>query len=82
MSSRVEISQRLTALLVDMFELDASQITLETNMYEDLDIDSIDAVDLVVRLNEWTGKKIAPEDFDSVRTIGDVVDAIERLTRS
>ena len=79
MNSREEILQRLTTLLVEMFELDAADINLDTNMYEDLDIDSIDAVDLVVKLNEWTGKKIAPEDFDSVRTIADVVDAIEKL---
>ena len=79
MKNRTEILAELSVILIEMFEVEASDITLEANMYEDLDIDSIDAVDLVVKLKEMTGEKIAPEDFKSVRTINDVVDAIEEL---
>ncbi len=69
----------LKTILVDTFEIDADDITPEANLYEDLDIDSIDAVDLVVQLREMTGKKIKPEDFKSVRTVQDVLDAIDQL---
>ena len=62
-----------------LFELDAEQIKPESRLYEDLDLDSIDAVDMVVHLQKRSGKKIKPEDFKAVRTVQDVVDAVERL---
>jgi acyl carrier protein len=62
-----------------MFELDRSKITLDANLYTDLDIDSIDAVDLAVRLQELTGKRMQPEVFKGVRTVQDVVDALATL---
>lgn len=68
--------------LVDLFEIDPDKIRLETHLYEDLDIDSIDAVDLVVRLKEKTGKKPDPEVFKNVRTVSDVVNTIYDMTRS
>lgn len=66
-------------LLVEMFELDAANLTPESNLYADLDIDSIDAVDLAVRLKQQTGMRIAPEVFKNIRTIGDVVNALHGL---
>lgn len=73
------IYQEVTGLLVKLFDLDAEQITPESRLYEDLDLDSIDAVDMVVHLQKRTGKKIKPEEFKAVRTVQDVVDAVERL---
>ena len=63
------------------FEIDAEDISLEANLYEDLDLDSIDAVDLVVKLREITGKKIEPDAFKQVRTVQDVVSEIEKLVK-
>lgn len=77
--NKEEIFDRLKDILVEMFELEAGDIILSANLYEDLDIDSIDAVDLVIRLKEWTGGKVAPEEFKEVRTVGDVVDSIGEL---
>jgi acyl carrier protein len=79
MKNKEEIFSELSVLLVEMFELDPSDITTDANLYEDLDLDSIDAVDLVVKLKEMTGAKITPEDFKNVRTIDDVVCAVEEL---
>lgn len=67
--------------LVELFEIEASEIVPEARLYEDLDIDSIDAVDLVVELKRFTGKRIDPADFKSVRTIDDIVVALERLVQ-
>jgi acyl carrier protein len=75
--SRDEILARLRADLEEMFEIPAERITLEAQLYEDLDLDSIDAVDLIVKLSEVTGRKISPEAFRSVRTVGDVVVCVE-----
>ncbi len=69
----------LSNILEEAFEVDAEDITLEANLYEDLDLDSIDAVDLVVKLREQTGKKIEPGDFKQVRTVEDVIVAIKKL---
>jgi acyl carrier protein len=67
---------QLKAILVDQFELDESVITPEADLYDKLELDSIDAVDLLVHLKQITGKKISPDAFKDVRTIRDVVDAV------
>ncbi|NIB44225.1 acyl carrier protein [Pseudomaricurvus alkylphenolicus] len=77
--TRDEIQDKIISVLIELFELDDLDIQPGSHLYEDLDIDSIDAVDLVVELKKMTGKKIKPEEFKSVRTVGDVVDAVEEL---
>ena len=79
MQTQAEIYHRVTEVLEELFEIDPQQVSLESHLYDDLDIDSIDAVDLVVELKNITGKKIKPDDFKSVRTVGDVVEAVEKL---
>jgi len=74
-----EIYPWVVAVLHEMFELDTAKITPEANLYTDLDIDSIDAVDLAVKLKQLTGKRLQPEVFKSVRTVQDVVNALEAL---
>ncbi len=74
-----ELFAMLSNILEEAFEVEAEDITLEANLYEDLDLDSIDAVDLVVKLREQTGKKIEPDDFKQVRTVEDVIVAIKKL---
>jgi acyl carrier protein len=66
-------------MLHEMFELERTKITLDANLYTDLDIDSIDAVDLAVKLKELTGKRLQPEVFKRVRTVQDVVNALAGL---
>jgi acyl carrier protein len=77
--TKEDIYPTLVDMLHEMFELDRSKITLDANLYSDLDIDSIDAVDLAVKLKELTGKRLQPEVFKSVRTVRDVVDALTVL---
>lgn len=72
-----EIFQRLSAVLQESFEIAPGKITLEARLYEDLDIDSIDAVDLMVKLRSLTERRLQPEAFRQVRTVADVVDALE-----
>jgi acyl carrier protein len=67
---------RIKHALIEQFEVDESIIALDANLYDELAIDSIDAVDLMLQLKEWTGKRIAPEVFKDVRTIRDVMDAL------
>jgi acyl carrier protein len=76
MKTREEILATIKDIMVEMFEMDGQAITLEARLYEDLDFDSIDAVDMIVKLKELTGKTVKAEDFKSARTIGDVVEAV------
>ena len=76
---REELFVWVADLLAEMFELDRGTLTPESNLYADLDIDSIDAVDLAVKLKQLTGKRMQPEVFKTIRTIGDVVDALVAL---
>jgi len=79
--TKEDIFNRIREVLDEQFEIEANKITREARLYDDLDIDSIDAVDLMVELKSLTGKKMALEDFQEVKTIGDVVEAIYRVTK-
>jgi acyl carrier protein len=75
--SQDQILSQLRIDLEEMFEISPERITLDARLYEDLDLDSIDAVDLIVKLSEVTGRKIKPEAFKAVRTVGDLVVCVE-----
>ena len=73
------IYERIVQILQETFDIDAERITPDAKLYDDLDIDSIDAVDLIVQLKPIAGKRLNAEAFKSVRTIQDVVDALYQL---
>ena len=73
-----EIRQILTDALVNLFEIEPERIAPDTNLYEDLEIDSIDAIDLIDYIKRQTGRKLLADDFRSVRTVEDVVQAVLR----
>jgi acyl carrier protein len=73
MLSSEQLFDQLSEHLVEMFEVPKEKITPEARLYEDLDLDSIDAVDLVVKLQEISGKRIKPDSFKAVRTVEDVI---------
>jgi acyl carrier protein len=79
MKNRDEILKSIRNIMQEMFEIEADEVTLEAHLYEDLDFDSIDAVDMIVKLKEMTGKALKPEDFKNARTINDVVEAVYKL---
>lgn len=74
-----KIYTTLKDVIVELFEIDASEITPAANLYEDLDLDSIDAVDLAVKITEITGKRVDPDDFKQVRTVQDLVDTAFKM---
>lgn len=80
--TKEQIFTELKAMMVKLFELEPERITPEATLFEDLELDSIDAVDVIVMLQKRTGKKMSPEDFKAVRTVNDVVEAIDRLLNS
>ncbi len=81
MTSREDILQLIKDIMLEMFEIEPEIVTLDARLYEELDFDSIDAVDMIVKLKEVTGKSVKPEDFKSARTINDVVEAVFKITK-
>jgi len=71
--TKEEIGQRIKDILV------SGKITPDVDLFADLDLDSIDAVDLVVRLQQEMKKRIDPARFQKIRTFGDVVDAVAAI---
>lgn len=76
-----EIQKILTEALENLFEIDPEKIKLDTNLYEDLEIDSIDAIDLIDNIKRQTGYKLQAEDFRNVRTVNDVVQAVVKVSQ-
>lgn len=74
-----DIFEIIKGILVDEFEVVPENILMDADLFDDLDLDSVDAVDLAVRLQQHTGKKVSPAEFKQIRTIGDVVSAVEKL---
>lgn len=75
-NQRQEIFTALAAKMAEMFEIDAETIKPSTHLFTDLDLDSIDAIDLAVQLQEFTGQKVSEESLRELRTVSDVVDLI------
>jgi acyl carrier protein len=75
----IEILERIRAIFKENFGIQPERVTPQAHLFEELDLDSIDAVDLAIKLQEMTGRRIKPEEFKSVRTVGDVIAAVESL---
>ena len=73
------IHEKLREVLADSFRLDPAKVTLEAHLFTDLDLDSIDAVELAIQLQEITGKRVKAQDFKDVRTVGDVVKTVHAM---
>ncbi len=79
--SNEQIAEKLKEIMVNDFEIEEDLITPDANLFKDLEFDSIDAVDLAVKLQQYTGKRIQPQDFKEIKTFGDVVDAVAELLK-
>lgn len=74
-----EIFEQVKVYLEELFDIDPNTVTFDSHIVDDLELDSIDAVDLIVHLQNKIKKRVSPENFKNVRTIGDIVDVIAQL---
>lgn len=74
--SREVVERQVSQVLVEMFELAAEDVVATAHLYEDLDLDSLDAIDLVVKLKTETGIKLTEQEMKSIRTVADIVDVV------
>jgi acyl carrier protein len=77
--TKEEIMSATVSVLNETFGIDKGKLVPSAELFKDLEIDSIDAIDLIVKLQKMVGKRMQAEDFKSVRTIDDVVNVIEKL---
>ncbi|MGB9154102.1 MAG: acyl carrier protein [Alphaproteobacteria bacterium] len=77
--TRDELLQKLKDTLEELFEIPPAKVTPDAKLFEELGLDSIDAIDLIVKIQATTGRRVSPQDFKAVRTVGDVLDCIEKL---
>ncbi|MBO5100687.1 MAG: acyl carrier protein [Treponema sp.] len=78
--TKEELYSKIKDVLINDFDIEESDITPEANIVTDLDLDSIDAVEMIVKMKPFLNSKIEPEIFKSVKTVQDIVNILEPLT--
>jgi acyl carrier protein len=74
MITREEIQQNVFEVFEDLFEVSPDKLKLESHLYIDLDLDSLDAIDLASALSKKSGLRLVEEEMREIRTIGDIVE--------
>ncbi|MCL2632231.1 MAG: acyl carrier protein [Coriobacteriia bacterium] len=65
--------------LAEQMEIDIDTISADTHIFDDLDADSLDAVELIIALEEEFGITIEADDAEQLQTVGDVAELVDRL---
>lgn len=76
-----EVFAKVKEVLVNDFDIAESSVVADALIDEDLDLDSIDAVEMIVKLKPFINGKISPEDFKNVKTVQDVVNVVQPLSK-
>ena len=77
--TKEQIFEELKNILIEELEIAEQDIKQEANLFEDLELDSIDAVDIAVRMQKFTNKKLSPAEFKQIKTVNDIVEAVYGL---
>ena len=77
--TKEQIFEELKNILIEELEIAEQDIKQEANLFEDLDLDSIDSVDIAVRMQKFTNKKLSPAEFKQIKTVNDIVEAVYGL---
>ena len=71
------VFERIRQILMDQLDLDEAKITMESDIVDDLEADSLDVVDLVMTIEDEYGLEVPDDQIEGFRTVGDVVKYIE-----
>ena len=74
--TRESVLERVREILVSSFELEPGTIQLDSHLIDDLDLDSIDAIDLAVELEQETGLRVEEQELRQIRRVGDIVELV------
>ena len=79
--TKEEIFLKIKEILTGEFEIEEASVTPQAKLYQELDLDSIDAVDLLVKMKTYVQGKIEPDQFKKAVTIQDVIDILYPLVQ-
>lgn len=71
------VFEKVKGILVDQLDVEESNITMDSNIIEDLGADSLDIVDLVMTLEDEFDTEIPDEEIENIKTVGDIVRFVE-----
>ena len=74
-----KLIEEINEVMIEGFELDASQLKPEAKIIEDLELDSLDAIDMLVFLEDKIKIKVDAETFRTVRTLDDVYNVVHKV---
>ena len=74
------IQDKLKKILVERFAIDPAKIQLNTDLQKELNLDSMDAIDLLLAVNETFGIQLPEQSLEKIHTVGDLVEHIEKFT--
>lgn len=77
--TKEDIFQHIVDIMQEQFDIDPTHVTMEAKLREDLDIDSIDAVNLIIELKSLTGRKLPVENLFEIQCVDDVVNAVFKM---
>jgi acyl carrier protein len=80
-SSIDDILAAIRRTFEELFEIPPEDVQLDSNLYEELDLDSLDAADMRAQLQEVVGRPIPEAQFQEVRTVNDVVHLLQTVVR-
>lgn len=79
MMTEAEILQKIREIFSSHFNISPESVHPGSKLFEELGLDSLDAVDLVIELQELTGRRIKPDVFKTVRTVSDVINVVRAI---
>jgi acyl carrier protein len=71
------VFEKIRQILCDQLDIEESQVTMESNIAEDLGADSLDVVDLIMSIEDEFEIEVPDDNVESIKTVGDVVNFIE-----
>lgn len=73
--------EKVQEIIAKELGIDKEKVTMDSRLTEDLGADSLDAVEIIMALEEEVGKEIDDNNFQEIKTVGDIVRCIEELTK-
>ena len=71
-----DIAERVKAIVVELLDVDEAQVTLEASFRDDLEADSLDLVELIMRFEEEFGGEISDEEAQTITTVGQAIEYV------
>lgn len=74
----MSVQQEVIDIIIEQLGVDANDVSPEKSFVEDLNADSLDLTELIMTFEERFGFEISEEDAEKLKTVGDVIDYIEK----